>query len=92
CPRWLDTLPREPRHRPLRRSCVCAIMVSLEITPSRFVKRWRRGPEPRAIVYADGSAEEIDPRALIERPERVIKLVLALSYLMQVLLYAVVAC
>lgn len=70
----------------------CALLVSLEITPSRFVKRWRRGPEPRAIVYADGSMDRIDLRDLVERPERVIKIMLALSYVMPVLLYAIARC
>ena len=66
---------------------VCSFIVLLEITPSRFVKRWRRKQsEPVKVVYQDGSEESITLKAMIERPERVIKVVVVLSYILPVFL------
>ena len=70
-------------------AAVCSFIVLLEITPSRFVKRWRRKQsEPVKVVYEDGSEESVTLRAMIERPERVIKVVVVLSYIMPVFLAA----
>ncbi len=68
-------------------AAVCGLIIMLEITPSRFVKHWRRRPsEPVKVVFSDGSEEAVTLSSLIERPERTIKIMVVLSYLLPVLL------
>lgn len=67
---------------------ICFLIVMLEITPSRFIKKWRRmSSEPERIVLKDGKEEPISLKDLVERPERVIKIMLAISYVMPLFLF-----
>ncbi|MEM0097335.1 MAG: hypothetical protein QXK57_01495 [Conexivisphaerales archaeon] len=66
---------------------ICTLIILLEITPSRFVKHWRRKPsEPVKVIFNDGSEEAVTLKSLIERPERTIKIMVVLSYLLPVFL------
>jgi hypothetical protein len=70
---------------------LCTLIILLEITPSRFVKHWRRKPsEPVKVVFDDGSEENVTLKSLIERPERTIKIMVILSYLLPVFLVALI--
>jgi len=64
------------------------LIVLLEITPSRFVKHWRRkASDPDMVIFKDGTKEPITLKSLIERPERTIKIMVVLSYLLPVFLF-----
>ncbi|MGC8661149.1 MAG: hypothetical protein ACP5TZ_01425 [Nitrososphaeria archaeon] len=66
---------------------ICTLIILLEITPSRFVKHWRRKPsEPVKVIFNDGSEETVTLKSLVERPERTIKIMVVLSYLLPVFL------
>ncbi len=70
---------------------ICALVILLEITPSRFVKHWRRRPsEPVKVIFSDGSEETVTLKSLIERPERTIKIMVVLSYLLPVFLIVLI--
>jgi heme O synthase-like polyprenyltransferase len=67
---------------------ICMLIVLLEITPSRFVKHWRRkASDPDMVIFKDGTKEPITLKSLIERPERTIKIMVVLSYLLPVFLF-----
>ncbi|MGC8557592.1 MAG: hypothetical protein ACP5NC_01175 [Nitrososphaeria archaeon] len=67
---------------------ICTLIVLLEITPSRFVKQWRRkASDPDMVIFKDGTAEPITLKSLVERPERTIKIMVVLSYLLPVFLF-----
>ncbi len=78
---------------PFLLAALCGLIVSLEITPSRFIKRWRRMPsEPVKVVLKDGTEVALSLNDLVNRPERVIKIMLVISYLLPAFLFLLRIC
>lgn len=70
---------------------VTSFLGSLEITPSRHVKYWRRREaDIEKVVFKDGGEVRSSIELMIKRPERAIKLLSVLCYIMPVLLYLVI--
>ncbi|MDG7036319.1 MAG: hypothetical protein JRN37_00875 [Nitrososphaerota archaeon] len=70
---------------------VTSILGSLEITPSRHVKYWRRrDADIEKVLFKDGKEMQSSVELMIKRPERSIKLLSVLCYIMPVLLYLVI--